>query len=206
MLFRYRVEDMLRGVSKNAVREERAAELKREVLNSERLAEYFAANPGDLRTLRHDKRAVPSNKQDTLHLAHVPAYLVPHSLRAAGGDGGHSLAGSRKRRRAARSGPGAGGASDPRRNTAADPLQSFTDTSAGGGGAGTAVGGDGAAKRTIYTKHDDTGEAMSGRRLWKMKHRKGEFSTKAGYQRRDQSKSKDAAFRRSQASSLRQNR
>ena len=68
------------------VREERAAELKRELLNSAALAEYFAVNPGDLKTLRHDRRAVPSSQLgDSKHLAHVPGYLMPRSLRALAG-------------------------------------------------------------------------------------------------------------------------
>ena len=166
--FRYRVEDVLRSVSKTAVREERAAELKREMLNSERLTEYFALNPNDLKTLRHDKRAVPSNKQDNQHLAHVPQYLVPMSLRAIGGDASRQADGRKRRRHRA----GAGG-SDPRRNKAADPLQSFTDGQSTADADSAPVLND-----KIYTKSDDTGVATSGRRLWKMKHHKGEFSKK----------------------------
>ena len=168
--FRYRVTDMLRAVSKVAVREERQAELKRELMNSEKLREYFALNPGDLKTLRHDKRAVPSHKQDTLHLAHVPDYLVPTSLRAAtGADARYAPGASRKRRRhEARS-------SDPRRNKAADPLQSF---SAHPGAAGNAKGGA-ADNVKLYSKGDDTGAVLSGRRAWKQRHSKGEYSRKA---------------------------
>jgi ATP-dependent RNA helicase DDX56/DBP9 len=166
--FRYRVTDMLRAVSKVAVREERQAELKRELLNSEKLREYFALNPGDLKTLRHDKRAVPSHKQDTLHLAHVPDYLVPTSLRAAtGADARYAPGASRKRRRhEARN-------SDPRRNKAADPLQSFS--------ANPAAGKKGAAEDNVklYSKADDTGAVLSGRRAWKQRHAKGEYSRKA---------------------------
>lgn len=47
--FRYRVEDTLRSVTNAAVKELRAAELKREILNSEKLKSYFAENPNDLK-------------------------------------------------------------------------------------------------------------------------------------------------------------
>jgi ATP-dependent RNA helicase DDX56/DBP9 len=162
--FRYRVTDMLRAVSKVAVREERQAELKRELLNSEKLREYFALNPGDLKTLRHDKRAVPSQKQDTLHLAHVPDYLVPTSLRAAtGADARYAPGASRKRRRKA---DATSGSSDPRRNKAGDPLQSFVANPAGGK----------AEAVKLYSKSDDAGAVLSGRRAWKQRHAKGEYS------------------------------
>lgn len=53
--FRYRVEDVSRAVTKTAVRETRAAELKAEILNSERLQSHFEENPTDLQLLQHDR-------------------------------------------------------------------------------------------------------------------------------------------------------
>lgn len=47
--FRYRVEDILRSVTTAAVKELRNAEIKKEILNSEKLKTYFAENPGDLK-------------------------------------------------------------------------------------------------------------------------------------------------------------
>ena len=47
--FRYRVEDILRSVTSAAVKELRNAEIKKEILNSEKLKTYFAENPGDLK-------------------------------------------------------------------------------------------------------------------------------------------------------------
>ena len=47
--FRYRVEDTLRAVTPAAVKELRAAELRREVLNSQKLKTFFAENPTDLK-------------------------------------------------------------------------------------------------------------------------------------------------------------
>lgn len=65
--FRYRVEDVSRAVTRVAIRETRAAELKAEILNSERLAGHFDANPNDLQLLRHDRTATHvSRVQDHL--------------------------------------------------------------------------------------------------------------------------------------------
>lgn len=63
--FRYRVEDMSRAVTRNAIREARASELKAEILNSERLQNHFDKNPGDLQLLRHDRM---SNQRVHEHL------------------------------------------------------------------------------------------------------------------------------------------
>mmetsp|Transcript_36223 Transcript_36223/g.84707 ORF Transcript_36223/g.84707 Transcript_36223/m.84707 type:complete len:627 (+) Transcript_36223:27-1907(+) len=52
--FRYRVEDVGRAVTAVAVKESRAEELRREILNSERLREHFEENPRDLQLLKHD--------------------------------------------------------------------------------------------------------------------------------------------------------
>ena len=51
--FRYRVEDVLGGVDKAAVRGARAAELKRQMLASTALAAHFEDHPRDLAVLRH---------------------------------------------------------------------------------------------------------------------------------------------------------
>ena len=65
--FRYRVEDVSRAVTKTAVRETRAAELRAEILNSERLQSHFEDNPADLQLLRHDRVATHVSKvQDHL--------------------------------------------------------------------------------------------------------------------------------------------
>lgn len=51
--FRYRVEDTLRSVTSVAVKELRAAEIKREILNSSKLKSYFSENPNDLTVSLH---------------------------------------------------------------------------------------------------------------------------------------------------------
>jgi ATP-dependent RNA helicase DDX56/DBP9 len=60
--FRYRVEDVSRAVTKASVKETRAAELKAEILNSERLQSHFEDNPSDLQLLRHDRLATHVSK------------------------------------------------------------------------------------------------------------------------------------------------
>jgi ATP-dependent RNA helicase DDX56/DBP9 len=66
--FRYRVEDVSRAVTKTAVKETRAAELRAEILNSERLQNaFFDDNKSDLQLLRHDRVATHVSKvQDHL--------------------------------------------------------------------------------------------------------------------------------------------
>ncbi|KAL2611149.1 hypothetical protein R1flu_022841 [Riccia fluitans] len=78
---RYRAEDVVRGVTKIAIREARAKELRMEILNSDRLKAHFEDNPTDLELLKHDK--VLSKKQPSFHLQTVPEYLRDPSTEAA---------------------------------------------------------------------------------------------------------------------------
>lgn len=71
---RYRVQDIAQSITKVAVKEARANELRNEILNSERLKAHFEDNPKDLELLKHDK--VLSKKQPSSHLRAVPDYLV----------------------------------------------------------------------------------------------------------------------------------
>ena len=65
--FRYRVEDVSRAVTKAAIKEARAAEIRAEILNSDRLQSHFEENPSDLQLLRHDRLATHVSKvQDHL--------------------------------------------------------------------------------------------------------------------------------------------
>lgn len=77
--FRYRSEDAFRAVTGVAIREARIAELKNELLNSEKLKRFFEENPQDLNSLRHDKELHPTRVQ--AHLKRVPEYLLPASAR-----------------------------------------------------------------------------------------------------------------------------
>jgi ATP-dependent RNA helicase DDX56/DBP9 len=183
--FRYRVEDVSRAVTKSSVREARAAELKAEILNSERLQSHFEDNPADLQLLRHDRLATNvAHVQD--HLKHVPKYLLPRGMQAA------NLNKKRKKRKVKSRTGG-------ERRTDNDPLQSFQ-----GGASLDGVQGededdpltaefmdsddddeDSAQKKkqkkesqVFANTKDGTGHSTSGRSEWKEKHRKGKFSGK----------------------------
>ena len=73
--FRYRMNDALRAVTGQAIREARTRELKQELLKSEKLKRHFEENPEDLRHLRHDNELRGARVQP--HLKHVPDYLMP---------------------------------------------------------------------------------------------------------------------------------
>lgn len=73
--FRYRLADALRAVTRIAVREARARELRQELLKSEKLKRHFEENPQDLQHLRHDGEVRTARQQP--HLKHVPEYLLP---------------------------------------------------------------------------------------------------------------------------------
>jgi ATP-dependent RNA helicase DDX56/DBP9 len=167
--FRYRVEDVSRAVTKAAVKDTRAAEIRAEILNSDRLQSHFDDNPSDLQLLRHDRVATHVSKvQD--HLKHVPKYLLPRGMQVA------DLNRKRKRRKNRNTKQG---------RSDKDPLQSFSDGDVNLDG----LGGDddddtsempdfsqGEEKKT-YTSNE-IGEGSSGRNAWKEKHRKGKFSKK----------------------------
>ncbi|KAF8410262.1 hypothetical protein HHK36_002787 [Tetracentron sinense] len=78
---RYRVEDIAKSVTKIAVRESRAQDLRNEILNSEKLKAHFDDNPKDLDLLKHDK--VLSKKPPPLHLCDVPEYLLDPTTQEA---------------------------------------------------------------------------------------------------------------------------
>ncbi|KAJ8400105.1 hypothetical protein AAFF_G00401440 [Aldrovandia affinis] len=77
--FRYRCRDAMRSVTKQAVKEARLKEIKRELLNSEKLQTYFEDNPRDLQLLRHDRDLHPAVIKP--HLKNVPEYLIPSALK-----------------------------------------------------------------------------------------------------------------------------
>ncbi|OMO56410.1 hypothetical protein CCACVL1_26567 [Corchorus capsularis] len=78
---RYRAEDVARSVTKIAVRESRAQDLRNEILNSEKLKAHFEVNPRDLDLLKHDK--VLSKGPAAPHLRDVPDYLLDQKTRDA---------------------------------------------------------------------------------------------------------------------------
>ncbi|KAJ1930717.1 ATP-dependent DNA/RNA helicase, partial [Tieghemiomyces parasiticus] len=98
--YRYRVKSAIDSVTGNAVRLARIKEVKREILNSERLKSHFAARPGDSHFLtRHDELLQPNRHQ--VHLKHVPAYLAPDNVsRQVAEDMGGAFAEQYQRRQA----------------------------------------------------------------------------------------------------------
>ncbi|KAJ2849465.1 ATP-dependent DNA/RNA helicase, partial [Coemansia erecta] len=83
--FRYRSDDALRLISRNAIREARIKEIKQEILNSEKLKAHFEDKPKDLHFLRHDKALRP--EQIMPHMKHIPEYLIPKIAGIAQADG-----------------------------------------------------------------------------------------------------------------------
>ncbi|MEQ2195485.1 hypothetical protein XENOCAPTIV_013489, partial [Xenoophorus captivus] len=67
------LQDAMRAVTKQAVREARLKEIKQELLNSEKLKTYFEDNPRDLQLLRHDKDLHPAVIKP--HMKNIPDYL-----------------------------------------------------------------------------------------------------------------------------------
>jgi len=178
--FRYRVEDVGRAVTKVAIRETRAAELRSEILNSTRLQDHFKESTSDLQLLRHDRQATHVSKIQN-HLKHVPKYLLPRGMQV--------LEANKKRKRR-RPRTRSGNVSRRKDN---DPLQSFDgDVDLSGV---TAVSGvitnvdnkeeyedpmsDDKVKidnKITTTTTDGTGKSTAGRNEWKQRHGKGKFS------------------------------
>ncbi|CAL8114920.1 unnamed protein product [Orchesella dallaii] len=77
--FRYRAKDAWKAVTRIAVREARLKEIRLEIMNSQKLKEFFESNPKEMQALRHDK-ALRTVKQQP-HLKHVPDYIVPTTLK-----------------------------------------------------------------------------------------------------------------------------
>ncbi|XP_061338050.1 DEAD-box ATP-dependent RNA helicase 16 [Gastrolobium bilobum] len=78
---RYRAEDVAKSVTKIAVRESRAQDLRNEILNSQKLKAHFETNPKDLDLLKHDK--VLSKNAPPSHLRDVPDYLLDKTTKEA---------------------------------------------------------------------------------------------------------------------------
>lgn len=157
--FRYRVEDVRRAVTRVAVCEAQLADVKKEMLNSERLAAHFEANPRDLNVLEHDKVVGSARVQP--HLATIPDYLVPIELQPpAPVRTKKKFNKLNKRQRLA----------DVKRRTDNDPLHTF-------------VAPDADDKKTtvedrISYGNIGVGKSTAGRQKWKKQHCKGNFNPK----------------------------
>lgn len=178
--FRYRVEDVGRAVTKNLVRETRAAELKAEILNSQRLQNHFAENPSELQLLRHDRQATHASKVQA-HLKHVPNYLLPRGMQVAD---------MKRRKKRKRKGDRRG-----LRRMDNDPLQSYDgenvnldgiaeNNTTDGPDVGNEEDGDFEDPLGIDDAENDDqagdghGRSTSGRVKWQQKHGRGKFSKK----------------------------
>ncbi|CAO3625845.1 unnamed protein product [Cunninghamella blakesleeana] len=73
--FRYRVQDALKAVNKLSIKEARITEIKKEILNSEKLKSHFEDKPKDLAFLQHDQTLQPNIIKK--HLKNIPSYLMP---------------------------------------------------------------------------------------------------------------------------------
>ena len=173
--FRYRVEDVLRGITASVVATARAAELRRELLASVALKAHFEDNPRDIELLKHDKLASRGassmlHRAEAVHLRDVPSYLLPPALRAAveAAGGGVDRGTSRKAKKTARkaekgktkTGPAVGGgkAADARAGVAANAAG--VDGNEGGASAAASQATD-AAAAPIGAGHED-GEGGGG--------------------------------------------
>jgi ATP-dependent RNA helicase DDX56/DBP9 len=167
--FRYRVRQVLDGIkSSKVIREARAAELRNELLNSEKLRAHFEDNPDDLRVLRHDAPLLPSRVR--AELTSVPAYLLPTSMRAA-----VEAAETSKRPKRREDSGGEGDSAAPA--AVVDPLKEYAKNAAK-----MRVGSSGVPKvrNTAFTVGGGGASRSSnaGRTQWKMRHKKGQFSHK----------------------------
>jgi len=181
--FRYRVSDVSRGVTSASVREARAAELRREMLNSEALKDHFEANPGDLAVLTHD-RAELHVRRDLVaaQVRHVPSYLVPPALAAAGAAPKASF---KRKKRSDRGGVKRrrGDTSETRRKDN-DPLQTFDSAGLDGAPKGNDIFNEAsdedeaAEPPRVFDERSpelDPSQSTAGRVAWKKAHRKGGF-------------------------------
>ena len=163
--FRYRVYDVLRSITSASVKEIRAAEIKREILNSQKLKSFFTENPNDLKVLRHDKAVLhPIRQLD--HLKAVPEYLVPASMRSMASNNGKMGKNKGRKRRD----PSAGASVESRikKSKMKDPLFAGDDDGDAQVGAEPATG-------ESFIK-DDSKFSTAGRNEWKMRHNKGKFN------------------------------
>jgi len=196
--FRYRVEDVSRAVTRVAIREARALEVKSEILNSERLQSHFQSNPADLQLLQHDRLSTHISKvQD--HLKHVPKYMLPRGMEVS------EAVGRKRRKKKTRSEKRTAASNMRERNKSNDPLQNFDgdvkmeglleaddDDNEAEMEEDKYFGGDDdddeeitkEAKNQTYldSMRDDGGDGFgkstSGGNAWKAKHGKGKFNRK----------------------------
>jgi len=185
-----------RAVTRVAIRETRAAEVKAEILNSERLQSHFQENPADLQLLQHDRQATHISRVQE-HLKHVPKYMLPRGMEVAEVSKKKRKKKTRSQRIASRT-----------RNKDNDPLQNFDGDVNMDGLAGDEDGDDeedveedkffdgveddGAdvskeVKNQAFLDMEDEGygKSTAGRNAWKEKHNKGKFNKRKLQEKHD---------------------
>jgi ATP-dependent RNA helicase DDX56/DBP9 len=175
--FRYRVEDVRRAVTSIAIREAQLADVKKEMLNSDKLRAHFEDHPRELNLLQHDRQVGKARIQP--HLATIPTYLVPSALQAPVNKkkkknlNSHAAAASLKKKN-----------QNHKRRTDNDPLHTFEHLQKKKK-MPEEENEDENEKRT----HDDNedritygdrgvGKSTSNRQKWKASHKKGNFNPK----------------------------
>ncbi|CAN8229374.1 unnamed protein product [Cochlearia groenlandica] len=140
---RYRAEDVAKSVTKVAVRESRAQDLRNEIINSEKLKSHFEANPRDLDLLKHDK--LLSKTAPAPHLKDIPEYLVDSKTQEASKMVKLARAAMGNSRR---SGGGRNNTNKKRSRKNTDPLKTFSaNGSKRGHGVGQKKDGKGSNKK-----------------------------------------------------------
>ncbi|OEH78350.1 ATP-dependent nucleolar rna [Cyclospora cayetanensis] len=118
--FRYRVEDVRRGLTKRVIAAAVARDLQQQLLNSRKLKEFFERNPRDREVLKRACKQLKDINVSKGHLEHLPDYLMtqtqPTQMTAV------QLAIQQQK---AGEGTGKGHRSGARRRSASDPLKSF---------------------------------------------------------------------------------
>lgn len=74
--FRYRVDDVLQGVNKKTILKTRARELQHEILTDSRLKSKLEQSD-DLKALKRSARQIKQSVSGRESLIHMPAYLIP---------------------------------------------------------------------------------------------------------------------------------
>lgn len=72
--FRYRVRNVLMSITRKTIKDARIAEIRNEIINSEKLKAHFEDNPTDLDALQHDIVLKPQAVNKAL--AKIPSYLL----------------------------------------------------------------------------------------------------------------------------------
>lgn len=175
--FRYRVEDVRRDLTKRVVAAAVARDLQQQLLNSRKLKEFFERNPRDREVLKRACKQLKEINVSKGHLGHVPDYLLsqtqPTQLTAV------QLAIQQQK---AIEGGSKGTKGSSRRRPVADPLKSFQAVVA----RGAPIGKRKKANRPRITREGQLAKmprhadevppealpATSGRKLWKLRHKK----------------------------------